>query len=236
MGWAAFGKHPVSKDFVALGKAGGVAERILAWVEGGYERYLREAAGALHAPCSWRFVCRGDAFGGIVWGLVRDSCDSVGRTFPLAVVIPGRAARWDSNWVETALGLEGSWSRVEFACSRTYSALPEMEEALDAACGWDGPPPAEAHPRAGQAGARSPVVHTGGMYTVRLGCGAGDREELVHALEDIRRSASRPPEAVFMGGSYDAAEVAAFERGLVERDFVRLWNVCAGGKVCAGAP
>jgi hypothetical protein len=36
-----------------------------------------------------------------------------------------------------------------------------------------------------------------------------------------------PPNAVFMGGTADAAHLAVFRRPLVPADFVRLWSVSA---------
>ena len=67
--WAAFGKHPVAKDFFRVGQSGPLAKDFSQWVDRGYQLLgVRKKS----SFCSWRFWTRGPKRDVLGCGVVRD--------------------------------------------------------------------------------------------------------------------------------------------------------------------
>ncbi|WP_083456635.1 type VI secretion system-associated protein TagF [Desulfosarcina cetonica] len=85
--WAAFGKHPATKDYFQIQVATPLAHAFSRWVEAGFGRM--DENDRRHRVCSWRFWSRGLKKGSMVGGLGRSSADGIGRPYPLVLLGEG---------------------------------------------------------------------------------------------------------------------------------------------------
>ncbi|MRR35726.1 type VI secretion system-associated protein TagF, partial [bacterium] len=124
--WCAYGKHPVAKDFIRLGRVFPLAASMAEWVEKGYSA----AKGALKTerqPRFWRFWARGSVNGELVCGFLRDSSDSIGREYPFLVLGSGPISSWEEHWDLLPCACEQTWNRIEYLCTRNSVELARME-------------------------------------------------------------------------------------------------------------
>lgn len=216
--WAAFGKHPVVKDYIRFGRETPVADALSRWVEEGYTRVSGNTA--LH---SWRFFTRGTQPEELVCGLLRDSFDGAGRPFPFLIVGTGRLEGWEKYWVYIPEILGGVWERMEFLCTKRVFDLDELKKDIGRL-----PSPAFKklwQPAAGPAVDGSLPDSREGMIAIDLKGAEDHRSEIMQGLTTIKAHTRSVPDALFIGGAPEQSFLVAFTRQINAADFHRLWTI-----------
>ena len=95
--WTAFGKHPVAGDYFYAGADDPFFQAFSGWVENGYRQISTERKNATDLY-SWRFWAKGAQKDTLVYGVGRDSFDTIGRPYPLVIMGTGTLADWHRNW------------------------------------------------------------------------------------------------------------------------------------------
>jgi len=122
------GKHPAARDFMEAGQGFPLFDALSQWMEKGYEERLRgNRATSLH---SWRFWARGGRKNSVVCGLLKDSCDTIGRLYPLLVMGTGELEEWEEHWDLLPLACENTWSQMESFSTRMYKTFQELQQDL----------------------------------------------------------------------------------------------------------
>jgi type VI secretion system protein VasJ len=126
--WAAVGKHPAVRDFMEAGVAFPLFEALSQWMEKGYEeRSRRNEMTSLH---SWRFWARGGRKNSVACGLLKDSCDDIGRPYPLLIMGTGELDGWEEHWDLLPLACETTWGQMESFSTRMYKTFQGLEQDL----------------------------------------------------------------------------------------------------------
>jgi len=126
--WAAAGKHPAARDFMEAGEAFPLFNALSQWMEKGYEEGIRgNDVTALH---SWRFWARGGGKNTVACGLLKDSCDTIGRPYPLLIMGTGELEGWEDHWDLLPLACETSWGQMESFSTRMYKTFQKLEQDL----------------------------------------------------------------------------------------------------------
>jgi type VI secretion system protein VasJ len=126
--WAAAGKHPAARDFMEAGQAFPLFDALYRWMEKGYEAGTPEKdVAGLH---SWRFWARGGKKNGVACGLLKDSCDNIGRPYPLLIMGTGELERWEEHWDLLPLACETTWGQMESFSTRMFQNFQELENDL----------------------------------------------------------------------------------------------------------
>lgn len=125
--WFFWGKHPGVPDFVAAGTATPLFQRFTQWVDTGFAKVdpdLKKKS----RHCSWRFWAKGTS-GDVVCGLVRNSCDSYGRSFPLLCIGAGRLSNWARNCSLLPFAFESIWKQFEYIAAARYDTIKALDDA-----------------------------------------------------------------------------------------------------------
>jgi type VI secretion system protein ImpM len=142
-----FGKIPVSRDFVFQGLSMRTtdvwAEHLSGWLATGRARAGSDWTARFLASPVWRFILPGGVIGESGWaGLIAGSADSVGREFPLTVMISGDFGKGGAHAIsafEPVLDrvegclldfMEGNASRPDFM--RILGAVADELSAINA--------------------------------------------------------------------------------------------------------
>ncbi len=227
--WYAWGKHPGLEDFVWAGMQTPLFQRFTKWVDNGFAR-LNTDSKLRSRHCSWRFWTRG-AGHQIVCGLVRNSCDTHGRSFPLLYVGAGGLEDWMRNCSMLPFAFESIWKSFEYAASARFDNLRQLNEALQLI---QQPEPQwrtyqqRIYNRAelsAESGSKEAVED--GRRLLLVDCGLP--ENLPFDLRFCRRVMSmgddQSPLAVFIGEIEDRIAVTIIDRILTPADFVWLWTL-----------
>ncbi|GAM09415.1 hypothetical protein OR1_01693 [Geobacter sp. OR-1] len=230
--WSASGKHPVAKDFLRIGPATAIGIGLSEWVAKGVAG-LRMDLKTGRLPRFWRFWARGGGKNELVCGVLRDSCDSVGRAFPFLVLGTGGLPGCEEHWDLLPYGCEISWKRIEYLCTRNYADVAGIDREvanlrppqgdwrqIKATCeaGANDCPALGGMEFNGKAG-------NGDCLTVKLDMAAPDTLLLVGLLlKRIRERHRVAPNIAFIGGTSDAAYLSIYWRPLLAGDFATLWG------------
>jgi len=125
--WSFFaqGKHPLAKDYLCLGTESRLSFGLSGWLERGFLPLAADAG-----PRSWRFWARGAGQGALALGLLRGSCDSIGRPYPLLILGQGPLPGWEDNWDLLTLVCDPVWREMERLAETGEGAVPELERRL----------------------------------------------------------------------------------------------------------
>jgi type VI secretion system protein VasJ len=126
--WAAAGKHPAARDFMEAGETFPLFDALCQWVEKGYG--TGTAGNGVTDLRSWRFWARGGKRNVVACGLLKDSCDTIGRPYPLLVMGAGELEGWETHWDLLPLACETTWGHMESFATRMYPSFHELEAAL----------------------------------------------------------------------------------------------------------
>ena len=241
--WAAFGKHPVAKDFFRVGQFGPLAKEFSQWVDRGYQLLAARKKGALY---SWRFWTRGPKRDALGCGVVRDCYDQLSRPYPLLIMGTGILAGWEDQWDLNPLACERTWTQMEYLFTKNFAGLKQLEEEVQKI-----PPPLPRWPELRESrrslleGASAPSSSWGLQEVERQLAPFPQKSELyvpldqglfpdpsagIHYLHSFfRKEEKNIPQSLFMGGTLEKALLAVFKRPLHPADFVRLWSVSDAG-------
>jgi len=235
--WAAYGKHPVAMDFFLVGQDYPIAESFSVWVKEGYEKLL-SVKKVSKSHFSWRFWARGTMKESLVCGLLKDSCDSIGRPFPLLIMGTGHLKDWEEAWELMPFACEQTWEQCEFISTKTFSNLKIMETELN-----NIKPPYPGWP---EFKIRKDDITL--AFTPELSCledTASGLSENVILIEQkyhddqfarisylhflLKSRFNIMPNAFFLGGTPENTFLVFFQRPLTRADFIQLWSINSGG-------
>ncbi len=242
--WGAQGKHPVARDYFKAGATAPMIEAFSSWMEKGFH-VLGDKKRDSGALCSWRFWARGAKSETLVCGVGRDSCDSVGRPYPLFIMGTGVLRHWDDEWDLLPQACEKTWSRMEYLSAKRFVDFKQLEDEVQLLkrpdSGW-----AELRSQYGNGGwsagggqasldletlrRRVTDVAQGPDFVVSLDKGPGhdDYGAACSWHAELKSSNKEAPNAVFIGGTSGKTYLAVFRRALAPTDFVRLWSAGKG--------
>ncbi len=239
--WAAFGKHPVAKDFFRLGPGLPILDAFSGWLEAGYTSLVKK--GESPGFYSWRFWARGVRAGHILCGLLRGSSDSIGRLFPLMIIGAGTMKGWEKSWDLLPFAFDNVWNRMEYIASRPYRDINDLKDDLAslsvAPLKWK------------ELSKEREKLKKGSDWNKALGFGLShgksmaDKVRAVSATDNamfsldhgyfndhfakvgfwhfaIKSAGSGIPNAVFVGGLENRAYMAIYKRPLANDDFAGL--------------
>ncbi len=126
--WFVWGKHPGMEDFVWGGSKTPLFQRFSKWVDNGFAGL--QADPVLRSKhCSWRFWTKGTGRD-VVCGLVRNSCDIQGRSFPLLYLGTGALEEWPGNCSMLPFAFESIWKNFEYVSSARFDAVRQLDDSL----------------------------------------------------------------------------------------------------------
>lgn len=126
--WCAWGKHPGMEDFVWAGTQTPLFKRFTKWVDNGFARLSAGSTLRLQ-HCSWRFWTKGTG-DQVVCGLVRNSCDTHGRSFPLLCIGAGALEHWANNCSMLPFAFESVWKGFEYTASARFETIRQLNDSL----------------------------------------------------------------------------------------------------------
>jgi len=238
--WFASGKHPVARDYIRIGRTDSVINAISQWVEGGYRgtRPNRERYPDRH---SWRFWIKGAKRHVLVCGVVKDSCDSIGRTYPFVLIGSGPVDQWMLFWDLLPLALENTWKRIEHISVQRFIDVQQVEEGMrilplprnDWRALHQGrlkrlKTAADALTKdTGSCSWREVLKRETGRsrITIPLQEPVIEKQEahVLSLLQQMKSLKQSMPTAVFIGGMPDVPQIVTFNRPLMQTDFIHLW-------------
>jgi len=241
--WAAWGKHPVARDYFGVGPPDPLVKAFSDWVEKGY-RILSSKGEPSSGPCSWRFWARGAKRKSLVCGVTRDSSDSIGRPYPLLVMGIGLLEGWEDQWDLLPFACEKTWCQMEQLSAKGSADFGGLEDQVKALVPpypvWlefmsqKGGLPGTLLDSENEGSSRSikelenrlATVSQGKDFFAPLDGRLADDPQTLAALWHglVKARMGDIPSAVFMGGTPDRARLAVFKRALAPTDFVRLWS------------
>jgi type VI secretion system protein VasJ len=247
--WAAYGKHPVAKDFFKVGKDFSLGKGFSDWIEKGYQILMTKKT-ARPGLCSWRFWARGVGKDGLACGLVRDSSDRVGRPYPLLFMGMGPLKGWEDQWDLLPFACEKTWDQIEYLASLVVTDFKKLEMEVQ---NIRPPSPEWSEFYSHRENFRDELASTSNESC----CDSQDLDQESKPMEKtefyisldegpfkdqftrigfwhslFRTHLKAVPNAVFMGGTFEKAYLALFRRPLVPSDFMELWSI-SSGEVCA---
>ncbi len=239
--WAAYGKHPVSRDFIRCNKGFPLVRSFSDWVEKGYQALVSENK-THQGPISWRFWAKGAGKKGFVCGILKDSCDRLGRYYPLLIMGTGLLEGWEKQWDLLPFACEVTWNQIEYISVQNYNDISKFEVEIQ---NIRPPAPEWSEFRAKRDDSLKLVVSSNDNNLFQYVNDVKNRvvslskkTECFIFLDDkllIDKSVLisywyfhlKPyikiiPNIIFMGGSLEKSHMALFKRPLAPADFVGL--------------
>jgi type VI secretion system ImpM family protein len=231
--WFVWGKHPGMSDFISAGSHEPLFQRFTKWVDNGFARIMADDE-LKSRHCSWRFWAHGTA-DDIVCGLVRNSCDSFGRSFPLVYLGTGELEGWSSNCSLLPFAFESIWKSFEYAGAARYHRVQRLNQALQSVQ----PPRPDWQAYRQRIFDQPNLYSSGGLEEDTRGrnrvftIGCKLPENLPHDLNFCNRvmpqSPREPLKAVFIGEIAGRIAVAIVDDTLIPADFIWLWSLGQSG-------
>jgi type VI secretion system ImpM family protein len=227
--WFTWGKHPALEDFVWAGTQTPLFQRFTKWVDNGFAGF-KEDSKLRTRNCSWRFWTRGTGTE-VVCGLVRNSCDTHGRNFPLLCIGTGGLTDWPGNCSLLPLAFESMWKNVEYVASARFDTTRQLNESLQLIekpiPDWHGYQ-RRIHITANTSKPmKCDETVVDGKRLLQINC--GQPENLPLDMQFCRRvtamAEDQSPMAVFIGEIQDNIAVAIINHALVTDDFLWLWDL-----------
>lgn len=241
--WAAYGKHPVSRDFFQCGSDFPLMKNFSVWVEKGYTMQTSKNRMS-HKTCSWRFWAKGYRKGMLVCGLVKDSSDKLGRPYPLLILGTGSLKDWEEQWEFLPFACENTWNQIEYLSAQTHGDLKKMEAEVQnirpPVTDW----PDSKAKRESAAEFIKNFKHTSSQDIKHLESVTPElskKTEFILCLDNklfhsqtmlihywhflLKEQLDTAPNAIFMGGTMEKAYLVLLRRPLNQDDFTKFWSV-----------
>ncbi len=227
--WFVWGKHPGLQDFVWAGSHTPLFQRFTKWVDNGFAR-IKTDSRLRTRHCSWRFWTKG-AGDDILCGLVRNSCDTHGRSFPLLHIGTGVLPDWPNNCSMLPFAFEAVWKNFEYAASARFDTVRQLDDSLQLV--QQPTPNWRAYQQriyntanmTGTAQCTETVQDTNCL--LKIDCKLP--ENLPYDLQFCQRvmaaGDNHSPPAVFIGEIEERVAVALITHALTPSDFVWLWRL-----------
>ncbi len=228
--WTGHGKHTVARDYFSVGPEEPLSRAFSDWVDGGLHS-LSEDRTALTQPTAYRFWAKGLKKNSLACGVIRNSCDTIGRPFPLLLMGCGSLDKFEDKWSLMPLSCEGCWQQLEHLATRRLNSFDqlqieltkikkpndswaEMEETMRADFAMPG--------NLGRA--ISDLEISGATFIPLWGEEVSDPMLLASQFHlALQHNMKKPPFAVFIGG-FNRLNMAVFNRPMQVSDFTQLWQ------------
>ena len=129
--WHAGGKHIIVKDYFGLKSDLPLFSSLLNWMTKGYESCVRSfQKEEIQESRSFRFCARGAKPQEIVFGIILDSTDGVGRSFPLLIAGTGGLEDWRDHWDLLPYACEASWGQMDYLIARNFASLDQFNASI----------------------------------------------------------------------------------------------------------
>lgn len=229
--WFIWGKHPGVSDFIFAGTQTPLFQRFTKWVDTGFAK-VDPALKKKSRHCSWRFWTKGAA-DAVVCGLVRNSCDSYGRSFPLLIMGSGLLPDWSRNRSLLPFAFETIWKRLEYVAAARYDTVKSLDGVLQMI---EPPEPTwrrhldRIHSAANlytQARFDADTVGSNRLYKIDCRLPEDLPQDLCFCSHMVATSESGSPTAVFIGEIGNRIAVAMVADILKPADFTWLWSLQA---------
>jgi type VI secretion system protein VasJ len=242
--WNAFGKHPATKDYFSIGEDHLLFKAMADWVKSGYEA-LGPASKSYDSENAraYRFWGRGPKRHTVSVGILKDSCDLIGRPYPLLLVGTGILERWEAHWDLLPFAFESTWGHLEYVAAKRLQSLEHLNSELTF---FKTPEPDwpqfmnERHLSA-EPGGYLENERPLDIHNIEKGIRSLEKNAEVVWPLDCDRASSSPlivkawhyylknklskiPHTVFLGGFPNRDHIAVFGRPLNPSDFIRLWS------------
>jgi len=230
--WAAYGKHPVVRDYFWLGEKFPLGNGFSEWVENGYRR-LTSKRDSMTDHYSWRFWARGPKRGVLACGILRDSSDRIGRPYPLLIMGMGPLKGWEDQWDLLPYACEKTWDHIEYLSSIMVNDFKKLEAEIHNIRSpnpeWE-----ELRRQRGdlEEGEKHPTTVSGrpeGFVLLEQGSSHDQFNQicLYHLL--FKKGGKGIPHILFMGGNLEETSLVFYQRPLIPDDFVQLWSLSFTG-------
>jgi len=224
------------EDFICAGTQTPLFQRFTKWVDNGFAR-IHQDSELKSSHCSWRFWSQGTGEE-IVCGLVRNSCDTYGRSFPLLYMGTGELKDWTLNCSLLPFAFEPVWKNFEYVGSARYHSVRRLNDALQLMRA----------PMATWRQYRKRIFNESNLYSAasfdeEKGTSGNNRlfkiecrfpENLPHDLnfcnQVMAKSPQNLPKAVFIGEIGQRIAVAIVDTILTPADFGWLWSFRENGR------
>jgi len=246
--FAAFGKHPVVKDYVKIGENSSFTEGFAEWVENGYGA-LTSKSKASPEFCSWRFWTKGSGKDSIICGVIRESSDSLGRPYPFFIMGTGMLQGWEDNWDLLPIACENTWVQLEYLATHKFDDVKNIEAEMEKLRPPVGPWSLHSGKKVALNEIGSPLDPYASFIDLnqlnKQAAGLAGKTEIFVSLDRgsctdkilpvslwhniFKDTIKSVPSAMFLGGTLDKSYMAAFKRALSAGDFVQLWSVSSAG-------
>jgi len=241
--WYTSGKHPAAKDFLEIGPRDPLLQAFADWVGGGFRQWSTRN-NPKTAQNSWRFWTRSARKHHIICGVSRDSCDSIGRTFPLVMMGSGHLKAWEAHWELLPLVLDKTWLQMEYLSAKRLPDFNHLEDEVRMlplpTDNWSdlnlaGRQTGEPNPGCDNSATEERPLHNMisgrsdplmGIMPLINGSQNDPPRQLSLLLATLKKSSKKPPNAVFMGGIPEKSFLVLFKRPLRPEDFNTLWSAC----------
>ena len=233
--WDVAGKHPAARDFFALGPKSLMAEAFTEWIRRGAEGLVTVSKELLVRSCSWRFWAKTPQAGILTCGVIRNSCDSVGRPFPLLVMGTGKLENWEDNWELLPFACERVWGQMEQLASKNYASFEmfqgDVHMLRPPLRRWDEMNLEKNALAESKQSSLDVDSHLGllqqnkALFLPFQDTGQNDFFTMidnVHSLLKMKVKVS--PNSVFMGGLIEQPGLVLLQRPLSGQDFERMWR------------
>jgi len=229
--WHLSGKHPVAKDFFVIGDKNPMAEAFAQWIRLGTEQFAASRE-MLAANCSWRFWAKTGSRETLVCGVMRNSCDFMGRPYPLLVMGAGFLDKWEENWELLPLACEGLWSQMEQMATKNYQGFDRLKEDLlmlrPPQSRWQDMRNKRAELLDGLLPGDLPAASADAQDALFLPLQCADHCDplalIIHLHRVLKEKIRVVPNTLFVGGPLDQPAFALFTRPLSIGDFERMWK------------
>jgi len=236
--WCFYGKHPAARDYFTIGEHIPMAQAFIDWVERGYLPLTGKKEKA-ETSNSWRFWSRTPTRNQLICGLVRSSCDAIGRPYPLLMIGAGALHDWGKNWDSLPLACEKVWQQFEHIASRKYNSLELLKQDLNLLK----PPENDWDELRGSISYGDMSKGVAAEEIKEKLAKLMQEKEIFMALKPrtvdnlfllianwhryIKTYCNIMPNALFMGGGMQQTFLAIFLRPLKPDDFTLLWDLSA---------
>lgn len=167
----------------------------------------------------------------MVCGLVRNSCDTHGRNFPLLCIGTGGLTNWAGHCSMLPLAFESMWKNIEYVASARFDTARQLNEALQLieqpVPDWNG------YQQRLHISAKSSKPLScdetvqDGKRLLQIDCRQPENLPMeMHFCQRVKGMVEdQSPMAVFIGEIQDNIAVAIINHALVPDDFVWLWTL-----------
>jgi type VI secretion system protein VasJ len=241
--WMAWGKHPVVKDFFCLGKTFPLGLGFSDWVQRGYVSFVSSKK-ADKGFSSWRFWIQGSGKSMLVCGLLRDSCDALGRPYPLLIIGTGTLEDWETHWDLLPSVCENTWSQIEYVSAQKLNGLEqfthEIKNIKPPCPDWKGE--TERRKDFEYLAKSSEMQSFSGnvlQYEKEAFVTVEDSDRISSHEQDVfrdmntqvgfwnfmfRKQSAEAPNSVFIGGMPGKTFLVCYRRPLTVSDYMQLWT------------